>query len=121
MPKPRAALLPLFLALSALAPRAVQAADLRVDQLELLTHGALNQASGAFAVGSLLFFDLSLEGGDKLAILLKMDFFNSDIENALNLANSSLSAAPSAYDQSYEKISRTASTISSAPSSGPWR
>ena len=102
MPKPRAALLPLFLALSALAPRAVQAADLRVDQLELLTHGALNQASGAFAVGSLLFFDLSLEGGDKLAILLKMDFFNSDIENALSLANSSLSAAPSAYDSSYE-------------------
>lgn len=95
MPKPRAALLPLFLALSALAPRAVQAADLRVDQLELLTHGALNQASGAFAVGSLLFFDLSLEGGDKFSGLLRMDFLNGDIENALNLVNSNSTQATS--------------------------
>ena len=102
MHKPRAAVVPLFLALSALTPGALFGADIRVDQLELLTHGELNQGTGAFTVASRLFFDLSMEGGDKFAGLLRMDFLNSDIENALNLANSSLGQVPAAYDSSYE-------------------
>jgi hypothetical protein len=73
-----------------MGPLALSAADLRVDQLELLTHGALNDSSGAFEVGSRLYFDLSLEGGDKFAGLLRMDFLNGDIENALSLNGNSL-------------------------------
>jgi hypothetical protein len=102
MPKLRAALLPLFLALAVVAPRAVFAADLRVDDLELLTHGTFKQDSGTFDVSSRLYFILSLEGGDKFSGLLKMNFLNSDIENALNLSNSNLGSAPPAYDQTYE-------------------
>jgi hypothetical protein len=92
MPKPRAALLPLIIALAVAAPSALAAADLRVDQLELLTHGALNDSSGAFEVGSRLYFDLSMEGGDKFAGLLRMDFLNGNIENALTLAEQKASA-----------------------------
>jgi hypothetical protein len=87
MPKPRAALLTFLIALLVAAPSALLAADLRVDQLELLTHGALNEKSGAFEVGSQLYFDLSMEGGDKFAGMLRMDFLNGDIEKALTLAD----------------------------------
>lgn len=90
MPKPRAALLPLILALSVAAPSALLAADLRVDQLELLTHGALDETTKSFEVSSRLYFDLSMQGGDKFAGLLRLDFLNGDIERALNLANSDL-------------------------------
>ena len=90
MPKPRAALLPLFLVLCALEPCALPAADLRVDDLELLTHGELNQSAGSFEVGSRLFFDMSMEGGDKFSGLLKLQFLNSDIEKAMSTANTSL-------------------------------
>lgn len=95
MTKPRAALLPLIIALSAASPAALLAADLRVDQLELLTHGALNQSSSAFEVGSRLYFDLSMEGGDKFAGLLRMDFLNGDIEKALSHAGDSLGSSAS--------------------------
>jgi hypothetical protein len=90
MPKSRAALLPLALALAIVAPRALLAADFRVDDLELLSHGTYNSPSGAFDVGSLLYFDLSLEGGDKFSGLLRMDFLNGDVENALNLSTTTL-------------------------------
>lgn len=100
MPKPRAALLPLVIAIALAAPTALAAADLRVDQLELLTHGALNQATGAFEVGSRLYFDLAMEGGDKFAGLLRMDFLNGDIEKALSLAGQGVSAAPTAAEVS---------------------
>jgi len=90
MPKPRAALLPLFFALTALTPCALMATDLRVDDLELLSHGVLNQDTGSFDVSSRLFFALSMEGGDKFSGQLKLDFLNSDIENAMSLANTSL-------------------------------
>jgi hypothetical protein len=88
MPKPRAALLTLAFVLSAAAPDILVAADLRVDQLELLSHGELNEETGSYEVGSRLFFDLSMEGGDKFAGLLKLDFLNGNVEKALNLANS---------------------------------
>jgi hypothetical protein len=97
MPKPRAALMTLAFALSLSAPGALMAADLRVDDLELLTHGALNDASGAFEVGSRLYFDLSLEGGDKFSGLLRMDFLSGDIEKALTLSNSSLDPGSPTY------------------------
>ena len=83
----RAAFLTLFLSFSFAAPSALVAADLRVDQLELQSHGVLNQTTGAFEVGSRLFFDLSMAGGDKFAGLLRMDFLNGNIENALTLAD----------------------------------
>jgi hypothetical protein len=88
MPKLRAALLPLLIALAVAAPHALLAADLRVDDLELLSHGTVGQTTGAFDVSSRLYFVMALEGGDKFSGLLKMDFLNSNIENALNLANS---------------------------------
>jgi hypothetical protein len=87
MPKPRAAFRLLILALSLVATGALFAADFRVDQLELLTHGELDEGSGAFKVRSRLYFDLSMEGGDKFAGLLRMDFLNGDIEDALALAD----------------------------------
>jgi hypothetical protein len=90
MPKPRAVLLPLILLLCALAPCSLTAADLRIDDLELLTHGELNQGAGSFQVGSRLFFDMSMEGGDKFSGLLKLQFLNSDIEKAMSIANTSL-------------------------------
>jgi hypothetical protein len=90
MPKPRAALLPLVFAFCLAAPCALFAADLRVDQLELLTHGALDEGSGTFKVNSRLYFDLAMDGGDKFSGLLKMDFLNNNIEDALNLNNSTL-------------------------------
>ncbi len=98
--KPRASRSPLILALSLAAPLALGAADLRVDQLELLTHGALDPSStsGAFKVGSRLYFDLSMEGGDKFAGLLRMDFLNGDIENALNLASAPLPGTAATAD-----------------------
>jgi hypothetical protein len=99
MPKPRAALLALALALSTAAPASLAAADLRVDQLELLSHGALNKETGAYEVGSRLFFDMSLEGGDKFAGLLKLDFLNGNIEKALNLANTDADSSSSTLDQ----------------------
>jgi hypothetical protein len=94
MPKPRAAL-PLIapalaLALTLASPEALFAADIRVDQLELLTHGELNDDTDAFEVSSRLFFDLAMQGGDKFSGLLKLDFLNGDIEKALSTANSSL-------------------------------
>lgn len=99
MPKPRAALLTLAFALSLAAPGALAAADLRVDQLELLSHGALNPDTGAYEVGSRLFFDLSMEGGDKFAGLLKLDFLNGNIEQALNTANTNVDASSPTLSQ----------------------
>jgi hypothetical protein len=87
MSKPRAALLTLAFALSTALPGALAAADLSVDQLELLSRGYLNEDSGTYEVGSRLFFDMSLKGGDKFAGLLKLDFLNGNIEKALELAN----------------------------------
>jgi hypothetical protein len=95
MPKPRAAIVPLFFALTALAPGALQATDLRVDDLELLSHGVYDQSSASFDVSSRLFFALSMEGGDKFSGQLKLDFLNSDIEKAMSLANTSLNPLPS--------------------------
>jgi hypothetical protein len=87
----RAALAPIALATLLAAPLGLGAADLRVDQLELLTHGAMNSDNSAFEVGSRLYFDLAMQGGDKFSGLLKLDFLNGDIEKALNLANSQAS------------------------------
>jgi hypothetical protein len=99
MLKPRAAFLPLMIAFAAAAPCALAAADLRIDQLELLTHGALDETSGSFKVGSRLFFDMAMEGGDKFAGLLKLDFMNGNIEEALNLANSDVDGGSTTVDQ----------------------
>ena len=97
MPKPGAALMPLALALALAAPRSLLAADFRVDDLELLSHGAYDAPSNTFVVGSRLYFDLSLEGGDKFAGLLRMDFLNGNIEEALSEAGTSVSASSSSF------------------------
>jgi hypothetical protein len=89
----KAALPPLLLALALGGVGALNAADLRVDQLELLSRGAYNATSGAFEAGSRLYFDLALEGGDKFAGLLKMDFQSGDIEDALALASESATSS----------------------------
>ena len=99
MPKPSSALLTLAFALSTAAPGTLVAADLRVDQLELLSHGSLNSDTGNYEVASRLFFDMSLEGGDKFAGLLKLDFMNGNVEKALNLANTNADSSSSSLGQ----------------------
>ena len=99
MPIPRAALPPLLLALALGSAGALFAADLRVDQLELLSRGAYNSSSGAFEVSSRVYFDLALEGGDKFAGLLKMDLLSDDLEHALALKSESATDTNSVADK----------------------
>jgi hypothetical protein len=87
MPMPKAVRYPLLLALALSGAGALFAADLRVDQLELLSRGAYNSSSGEFEASSRLYFDLALEGGDKFGGLLKMDCQSGTIEDALALAD----------------------------------
>lgn len=70
----------------------VFAAGLSVDSLQLISSGSLNESTGLFEVDSRLFFDLSIEGGDKFGGLLKLDFLSSDIESALALAGDEATA-----------------------------
>ncbi|MDP3177220.1 MAG: hypothetical protein Q8M76_04900 [Spirochaetaceae bacterium] len=74
-----------FAASLATAPLA-RAADVKIEQLELLTHGGLDESTGSFKIGSRIFFDMALEGGDKFAGLLRLSFLNGDVEEALSLA-----------------------------------
>ena len=87
MPIPRAAFPPLLLALALGSTGTLFAADLRVDQLELLTRGAYDDSSGTFDASSLVNLSLSLEGGDKFAGLLRMNCFSDNLEDALALAS----------------------------------
>lgn len=110
MPMPKAALLTLASLLSTAAPGALAAADLRVDQLELLSHGALNEDSGAYEVGSRLFFDMSLEGGDKFSGLLRLDFLSGSVERALSLAKTDAdSSSPSLAQDLTDRINNSIS------------
>lgn len=59
-------------------------AGMNVDRFELLTHGEMSD--GLFTMSSRVYFDLSFEGGNKFAGLLRMNFLSSDIEDALSLA-----------------------------------
>ncbi len=70
-------------ALAAAAAPAAHAASLSVDQLELLSHGSLDEGTGLYAVDSRLYFGLSIKGGDKFAGLLKLDFLSSKVEEDL--------------------------------------
>jgi hypothetical protein len=107
---PKAALLTLASLVSAAAPSALAAAELRVDQLELLSRGALNEDSGNYEVGSRLFFDLSIEGGDKFAGLLRLDFLNSELERAMNLSNSNAdSSSPSLAQDLTDRVNNSIS------------
>lgn len=74
-------------AILAAAGMSAWSASFKVESLELLTHGSYTNADG-FSVNSRLFFDLGLEGGDKFAGLLRMDFLSSSIEQ--DLANAGL-------------------------------
>lgn len=87
MPMPRAALPALLFALLFAGSGALFAADLRIDQLELLSRGAYSSSSGNFEASSRLYFGLSIEGGDKFSALLKMDCQSGDLENALALSS----------------------------------
>lgn len=64
-------------------------AGINVDRLELITHGAIGD-DGLFGVSSRLYFDLSFEGGDKFAGLLRMNFLSSSVESDLSDAGLTL-------------------------------
>lgn len=90
----KARALPGLILAAALAAAGVPAAaaGLSVDSLQLISSGSLNDSTGLFEVDSRLFFDLSIEGGDKFGGLLKLDFLSSDIESALDLAGDEATA-----------------------------
>jgi hypothetical protein len=102
MPTREQALLALCLAaLLALLPGTgpgAYAADLSVERLELLTHGSLNEASGAFEAATRLYFGLAIAGGDKFGGVLRMDFLNGGIEEALAENSAPLPAAATTAD-----------------------
>jgi len=75
--------------LAAAASSAAYAANVSVDRLELLSHGSAD-ASGLYQVDSRLYFGLSLEGGDKFAGLLRLDFLSGQVERDLGLLQDSL-------------------------------
>lgn len=75
--------------LAAAASSAAHAANVSVDRLELLSHGSAD-ASGLYQVDSRLYFGLSLEGGDKFAGLLRLDFLSGQVEKDLGLLQDSL-------------------------------
>ena len=75
--------------LAAAASSAAHAANVSVDRLELLSHGSAD-ASGLYQVDSRLYFGLSLEGGDKFAGLLRLDFLSGQVERDLGLLQDSL-------------------------------
>jgi hypothetical protein len=66
------------------------AADLQVERLELLTHGSLNEVTGSFEAATRLYFDLAIAGGDKFGGILRLDFLNGGIEEALKENSASL-------------------------------
>lgn len=66
------------------------AANIVVDQLELVSYGAYDQASGTFPVSSRLAFDLSVGGGEKFAGLLRLDFLSTRVESDLATLQGSL-------------------------------
>jgi hypothetical protein len=98
MPK-RSIAVPIFCLAAILCPGSIRAADLSVDTLDLVTHGGLNPASGLFEVNTRLFFDLSMRGGDKFAGLLRLEFQNSSVENAISRAGNPATDLPSALDK----------------------
>lgn len=70
-------------ALAAAALPAAFAANVSVDRLELLSHGSAD-STGLYQVDSRLFFGLSLEGGDKFAGLLRLEFLSGQVERDLS-------------------------------------
>jgi hypothetical protein len=87
-----------------------RAADVSIEQLELLTHGALDESTGSFKIGSRIFFDMALEGGDKFAGLLRLSFLNGDVEEALSLAEKDVKAPDNATTVDELKVWVTALT-----------
>jgi hypothetical protein len=69
---------------------AAWAAGINVDRLELVTHGGYSDTTGLFAMNSRLFFDMSFEGGDKFAGLLKLEFLSGSVESDLTQAGLTL-------------------------------
>jgi len=71
------------LSLALAAASGAGAADLRVERMELLTHGSVDEDTGDFEASSRLYFDLAIAGGDKFGGVLKLDFLSGDIESDL--------------------------------------
>lgn len=82
-----------------LAGGRVSAANINVESLQLLTHGSLDETTGLFTVASRVYFDLTYEGGDKFAGLLRMDFLSGDIQKALGLAGADATTPAEVQDK----------------------
>jgi hypothetical protein len=106
MPKPKAALI--LLAALAAAPTLLTAADVKVERLELLSRGYVDEDSGAFGVGSRLYFDLAYEGGEKFGASLKLDFLSGEVERSIALAGTDIDGSSPA-DEVFGKINNVIS------------
>jgi hypothetical protein len=87
----RGILLPLTLLAVLLAAPPLRAADLKIDKLDLVTHGGMNSSTGLFEMSTRLALDLSFAGGDKFAGLIRMEMLSGTVEE--DLATSGLSVS----------------------------
>ncbi len=79
--------------LAALVAPDLAAANLVVENLELVSYGAYDKTTGRFPISSRLAFDLGIGGGEKFAGLLRLDFLSTQVESDLRDLQQSLSYA----------------------------
>lgn len=68
------------------------AANVVVDNLELVSYGNYDVATGKFPVTSRLAFDLSVGGGEKFAGLLRLSYLSTQVESDLATVQGTLPA-----------------------------
>lgn len=73
-------------------------ANIVVDNLELVSYGGYDDASGNFPITSRLAFDMSVGGGEKFAGLLRLDFLSTRVEEDLATLQGSLPSGATLAD-----------------------
>jgi hypothetical protein len=97
------------------AGSSLQAANIAVNNLELVTHGAVDPTSGLFTAGTYLNYELEFSGGDKLSALLRLYFLNGDLENAMPTSNPPLNWMPGNLYPQFETAAVTAKNAFGLP------
>lgn len=83
------------------------AANIVVDNLELVSYGSYDSATGTFPVVSRLAFDLSVGGGEKFAGLLRLNFLSTQVESDLATLSGSLAQTGTTATDIANLIART--------------
>ncbi|HUX41506.1 MAG TPA: hypothetical protein VMV83_10110 [Rectinemataceae bacterium] len=73
-------------------------ANVVVDNLELVSYGNYDEATGKFPVTSRLAFDLSVGGGEKFAGLIRLNFLSTQVESDLATLQGTLPSTASLVD-----------------------